>query len=101
MWAQGKINIKRGEIMISKEEKEVTKVLEELVTDHFAVIGFREDVIKEKATSVHKIYKPLLEKKDKSIEDLNMECRAREIDNHDLKAENNRLDNLRTRYLDE
>ena len=74
MWAQGKINIKRGEMMkISKEEKEVMKVLEELVSSTLAdsdgCLLFKTDY-EEPLKSIHKIYKPLLE---------------------DLKAENDRL----------
>ena len=61
MWAQGKINIKRGEMMkISKEEKEVAISL-----DYYMPTTF-----KKMAKEIHKIYKPLLE---------------------DLKAENDRL----------
>ena len=75
---------------ISKEEKEVMGVLEDLVSSTLAdsdgCLLFKTDY-DEPLDAIHKIYKPLLDEKDKSIDNLNMECRAREIDNHDLKTE--------------
>ena len=102
MWAQGKINIKRGEMMkISKEEKEVMKVLEELVSSTLAdsdgCLLFKTDY-DEPLNAIHKIYKPLLEEKDKEIgekEELYLKMvdllALWEKNNRTLEAENDRL----------